>query len=135
VVVPSSSAFAAVETQARAFGKGGPASALRTEAWTTQEWLHFLGAIPQELSDARLAELDRAFKLSEEGNSEILFSWLQLGVKNRYDPIKPPLERFLLSQGRRKFVLPLFRGLMEQGNGAAPTPRRSIRARVRATTP
>ncbi|MDP8916226.1 MAG: M1 family metallopeptidase [Pseudomonadota bacterium] len=120
VVVPSSSAFAAVEVQARAFANGTPAAQLKTGDWTTQEWLHFLGAIPQELPDARLADLDRAFDLSTEGNSEILFAWLQLGVKNRYDPIKPHVERFLLSQGRRKFVLPLFRSLMAQGDWGRP---------------
>ena len=120
VVVPSSSAFAAVEVQAKAFAAGTPAAQLKTADWTTQEWLHFLGAIPQELPDARLAELDRASDLSTEGNSEILFSWLQLGVKNRYDPIKPPVERFLLSMGRRKFVVPLFRSLMAQGDWGRP---------------
>jgi len=120
VVVPSSSAFAAVETQARAFAGGAPAAGLPWRDWTTQERLHFLGAIPQALPDARLADLDRALGLSTAGNSEVLFAWLELGVKNRYDPIKPVVERFLLSMGRRKFVLPLFASLMQQDEWGRP---------------
>ncbi|HEX8570552.1 MAG TPA: M1 family metallopeptidase, partial [Caulobacteraceae bacterium] len=113
--VPTSPAFAAVEAQAKAFASGTPAAQLRTQGWTTQEWQHFLGALPEEMTDARLADLDRVFNLSNQGNSEILFAWLQIGVRNRYEPIVPPLERFLTSIGRRKFVLPLFKELTEQG--------------------
>jgi hypothetical protein len=36
-------------------------------------------------------------------------------VRNRYEPALPALEQFLTSQGRRKFVRPLFAALMEQG--------------------
>ena len=113
--VPQSSAFAAVEAQAKAFTSGTPAGQLRTQGWTTQEWQHFLGALPDKMSTAQLADLERAFSLSNTGNSEILFAWLQIAVRNRYEPALPTLERFLTTMGRRKFVLPLFRELMAQG--------------------
>ncbi|HEX8395304.1 MAG TPA: leukotriene A4 hydrolase C-terminal domain-containing protein [Longimicrobium sp.] len=114
-VVPRSGAFARVEAQAQAFARGTAAGQLQTQGWTTQEWQHFLGALPQTLPAARLADLDRAFGLSRQGNSEILFAWLQMAVRNRYEPALPALERFLTTQGRRKFVRPLFSALMEQG--------------------
>ncbi|HSU12713.1 leukotriene A4 hydrolase C-terminal domain-containing protein, partial [Longimicrobium sp.] len=114
-VVPQSTAFARVEEQAQAFADGTRASALQTANWSTQEWQHFLGALPPRMTPAQLADLDRAFKLSEQGNSEILFAWLQIAVRHRYQPALPALERFLTSQGRRKFVRPLFAALMEQG--------------------
>ena len=41
----------------------------------------------------------------------MLFAWLSLAVANRYDPAVPALERFLTSQGRRKFVAPLIEAL------------------------
>jgi aminopeptidase N len=110
-----SSAFARVEEQAQRFVAGTPAAQLTTQQWSTQEWQHFLGALPQGLSAAQLADLDRAFRLSEQGNSEILFAWLQIAVRHRYEPALPALERFLTSQGRRKFVRPLFQSLMDQG--------------------
>jgi aminopeptidase N len=110
-----SDAFARVEAEAQRFRAGTPAAQLATGQWSTQEWQHFLGALPQGLSAAQLADLDRAFRLSEQGNSEILFAWLQIAVRHRYEPALPALERFLTSQGRRKFVRPLFTSLMAQG--------------------
>jgi leukotriene-A4 hydrolase len=110
-----SGAFAAVEAQAQRFAGGTPAAQLATSQWSTQEWQHFLGALPRGLTPAQLGDLDRAFRLSEQGNSEILFAWLQIAVRHRYEPALPALERFLTSQGRRKFVRPLFANLMEQG--------------------
>ncbi|HEX2204714.1 MAG TPA: M1 family metallopeptidase [Longimicrobium sp.] len=114
-VVRQSDAFARVEAQARAFGAGGRAAQLSTQGWTTQEWQRFLGALPEKLTAEQLADLDRAFGLSRQGNSEILFAWLMMAVRNRYEPALPALESFLTSQGRRKFVRPLFANLMAQG--------------------
>lgn len=114
-IIPRSDAFARVEAQARAFTQGTPAASLATQGWTTQEWQHFLGALPQALPAEKLADLDRAFGLSKQGNSEILFAWLQMAVRNRYEPALPALEQFLTTQGRRKFVRPLYAALMAQG--------------------
>ncbi|HEX8359432.1 MAG TPA: M1 family metallopeptidase [Longimicrobium sp.] len=129
-VVPQSGAFGRVEAQARAFAGGTGAAQLQTSGWTTQEWQHFLGALPKQLTPAQLADLDRAFALSRQGNSEILFAWLQTAVRNRYQPAVPALEQFLTSQGRRKFVRPLFADLMAQGEWGQALARR-IYARAR----
>ena len=102
-----SAAFAAVDSQITAWKSGGPTGALRTTEWSTHEWLHFLGAL-DTLPRARLAQLDSAFKLSASGNSEVLHAWLMLAIRNRYEPSFPALERFLTSQGRRKFLAPLY---------------------------
>ena len=97
--------------EADAFVNGQAAATLGTEGWTTQEWLHFLGSLPEELTRAQMSELDRAFGFTESGNSEILFAWLRHAIANRYEPAFGALESFLERQGRRKFVLPLFRDL------------------------
>ncbi len=129
-VVPRSNAFARVASQAQAFAAGTGAAQLQTRGWTTQEWQHFLGALPKQLTPAQLADLGRAFGLSRQGNAEILFAWLQLAVRNRYQPAVPALEQFLTSQGRRKFVRPLFAELMAQGEWGRSLAR-SIYARAR----
>jgi hypothetical protein len=63
------------------------------------------------MATARLNELNKALKLNESGNNEVLFAWLDLAVRNRFDPAVPALERFLTTQGRRKFVRPLIETL------------------------
>ncbi|MEX0891068.1 MAG: M1 family metallopeptidase [Gemmatimonadota bacterium] len=109
--------FARVEEAARAFEAGGPPDELPTAEWSTHEWLHFLRGLPAELPEARMAALDRAFRLTETENSEILFAWLRMAIRNRYEPAFPALERFLTSQGRRKFLEPLYRELAATDQG------------------
>ena len=111
--VPRSDALDLVAKQAQAFAGGKHASSLATKEWTTQEWQHFLGVLPERLSRAQLEDLDRTFHLSERRNSEILFSWLRIAIRNKYEPAFPALERFLTSQGRRKFLRPLYEDLMK----------------------
>ncbi len=106
-----STAFAAVDSQATAWKNGGMASAIQTGKWSTHEWLHFLGALTDTIPAARLAELDNAFHLSASGNSEIEFAWLKIAIRNHYQPAFAALDRFLTSQGRRKFVAPLYADL------------------------
>lgn len=117
---PESPAFARVDEAARAYAEGAGPVAVPWSQWTTQERQHFLGALPRRLSAERLATLDTAFGLSTNRNSEVLFAWLMLAVENRYQPAVPALERFLLSQGRRKFVLPLFQALWAQDEWGRP---------------
>ena len=92
--------------------------------------MRFLQNLPREMDAARLAALDGAFQLSESTNSETLFAWLKLALANRYDPAVPAAERFLASQGRAKFVVPLFRTLVAQGDWGRPIAER-IYARTR----
>jgi len=115
----NSAAFAAVEQQIRAWRNGGPTSALQTSAWSTHEWLRFLRGLPDTISARRLAELDGAFRLTASGNSEILEEWLQIAIRNRYEPAFPALDRFLTTQGRRKFLTPLYTGLSKTDWGRA----------------
>ena len=39
-----------------------------------------------------MADLDRTFRFSR-GNSEVLFAWLRIAIRNRYAPAMPALER------------------------------------------
>ena len=116
-VVPHSGALSRVIEQATAFAKGGAAAAIVTTDWSTQHWQHFLRSLPATLTPSQLSELDRAFGLTSSGNSEVLFAWLRIAILHRYQPAMPALERFLTSQGRRKFLRPLYEDLMSQDWG------------------
>jgi len=130
-VPPKSEAFAKVDAQAKAFLAGTPAAKLTTAGWSTQEWQHFLRGLPRKLSHAQLADLDRTFGLTGSGNGEIRFDWFELAIANRYDPAVPGIDRFLSGMGRRKFVEPLFKDLMAQGDWGRPIATR-IYAKTRA---
>jgi leukotriene A-4 hydrolase/aminopeptidase len=115
---PKSDAFAKVERQADAWIKGEVTAAkLNTRGWTTQEWLHFLRHLPLQLERARMEELDRTFRLTESGNSEIAHQWLLMAIRNRYEAAYPRLEEYLISIGRRKLIKPLYEELVKTPEG------------------
>jgi leukotriene-A4 hydrolase len=126
---PQSDALQIVERQAKAFAGGAPASSVNAAKWTTQEWQHFLASLPQQLTPAQLTDLDRAFGLTKRGNSEVLFAWLRIAIGHHYQPAMPALEHFLTSQGRRKFLRPLYEDLMKTDWGRAEAKRIYERAR------
>jgi aminopeptidase N len=128
-VAPRSEALERVKAQADAFARGTSAAALMTAGWSTQEWQHFLANLPQMLTPAQLGDLDRAFTLTANGNSEVLSAWLRIGIRHHYQPAMPALERFLTTQGRRKFLRPLYEDLMKQDWGK--TEARRIYAKAR----
>jgi len=115
---PKSDAFAKVEKQADAWLRGEtPVEQLPASTWTTQEWLHFLKYLPQNLGQDRMAQLDRAFNLTRSGNSEIVDQWLLLAIRNHYEAAYPRLEEFLTSVGRQKFIKPLYKELASTPEG------------------
>jgi aminopeptidase N len=129
VPVPQSDALQLVEQQAKAFAGGASAASVKAATWTTQEWQHFLASLPEQMTDAQLADLDRTFRLTERRNSEVLFDWLRIAIRHRYQPAMPALERFLTNQGRRKFLRPLYEDLMKTDWGKAEAQRIYDRAR------
>ena len=110
--LPASEALERVEEAAQAFARGAAASSIAANGWSTQEWQHFLTSLPPTLSPEQLADLDRTFGLTKRGNSEILFAWLRIAIRHHYQSAMPALERFLTTQGRRKFLRPLYEDLM-----------------------
>jgi aminopeptidase N len=112
--------------------QGSPPAAAPWETWGTYERQRYLQTLPRELSRAQLDALQSAFALNDVGNSEVLFDWLALALRNRYEPALASTERFLTSMGRGKFVRPLYRALMEQGDWGRPHARR-IYERARPT--
>ena len=126
---PTSPTLERAAAEARRFADGSPAASLQTEGWATQQWQRFLATLPERLTGAQLADLDATLHLSERGNAEVLFLWLRIAIRNEYKPAYASLERFLTSQGRRKFVEPLFKALLD--TPAGQTEARRIYARAR----
>ena len=53
------------------------------------------------------------------GNSEIACVWFELAIRARYAPAMPQLEQFLMTVGRRKFLVPLYTELAKTPEGQA----------------
>lgn len=107
--------FDKVNAERDKFLKGAAASSLTTSTWTTHEWLHFLRKMPKPLTKEQMADLDKANKFSQSGNSEIADLWFIMSVAAGYDVAYPAMEKFLSSVGRRKFLEPLYKEMMTSG--------------------
>lgn len=105
-----SARFAAVDAARERFVAGKTdAKGLGAAKWTTYEWVHFLNVFGEGKPDPKqMAALDAEYGLTARGNSEIAFRWLLASIRADYQPARPALEKFLLSIGRRKFVVPLW---------------------------
>lgn len=123
VARPDPAAFATVDAAVRAYAGNGAIPA-GYDGWTSAERQRFLDNIPKDRSAAQLAALDDALGLSDTGNNEELFLWLELALANRYEPAVSQAEQFLARVGRAKFVRPLFAVLMGEGEWGQPIARR-----------
>jgi leukotriene-A4 hydrolase len=115
---PKSDAFENVEKTVKTYLDGKPISIKKADKfWTTQEWLHFLKSMPENLGTEKMSQLDQMFAFTKSGNSEIAFQWLLMSIKNNYKAADARLEEFLTTIGRRKFVRPLFTELAKTPEG------------------
>ena len=116
-VVPTSDRFARVEEAYQQWQKGKAAAQLSTNNWSSHEWLHFIRMLPEQMSQQQMAELDKAFAFTASGNSEVLAAWLLHAIRNNYTSADQALETFLTNVGRRKFLVPLYKELIETPQG------------------
>ena len=119
-VYAQSDAFTKVDEQRSAFLDGRiPARKLKTKAWSSHEWQHFLDNLPATVSAAQLAELDREFRLTRARDSYVAVSWFRVAIRHGHAPVLPAVERFLLTVGRMRFINPLYRELAKTPDGRA----------------
>ena len=129
-VMPKSDALEKVEQARDAWLMSGSIEALaQASAWSTQEWVHFIDALPRKLDADRLSALDRRFKLTDSPNAEIAHVWFRLAIANRYTAAFPAMERYMIRIGRRKLIVPLYRDLALTADGKAMAQRIYAKAR------
>ena len=117
-VLPVSSAFEPVDAARSAWVAGTLASKKFGADWVTQQWLYFLDNMPAALSAKQLADLDQAYALTHSQNALLERSWLELVIRNNYQPGFARLEDYLKSIGRRLLIEPLYTDLMKTPSGA-----------------
>lgn len=122
--------FEKVDADLQEWLAGKPLNTLTTKSYSAFEWIHFLRALPVNLKEAKLTELDHTFHFSQSGNAEIRFAWLELALSSQYKPAYPAAEEFLVGVGRRKFVKPLFVILVRTPEGKQLAEKIYLKARA-----
>lgn len=86
--------------------------------WSYQERYHFISRLSESTNGASLQTLDKSFDITNTGNNEVLFAWLEKSIQKNYASAYPRLEEFLTHVGRRKFVAPLFEAMIKTNQKA-----------------
>ena len=103
-----------VDIAVSSWASGGMATSdLLWNDWIYQERYRFLKSIPSSVSVVKLDELNTTFKISSTGNNEVLFAWLEQAVLKGHEASYDRLETFLINVGRRKFLTPLYKALLD----------------------
>jgi leukotriene-A4 hydrolase len=118
---PASPRFAMVDAARAKLVAGESLDQQQYAAWSTHEWVYFIRGFGAE--EARLIPaLDEQFSFSSSKNAEILSVWFSLVMKNRPDYVRKngifakSLEQFLIEVGRRKFLMPTYKAMKENGS-------------------
>jgi len=85
-----------------------------TDKWNTHQWLRFMNAL-EGLSADQVMTLDRNFHFTWSGNSEIFAAWAVLATRSGFRgmALDEEMIQFLLRVGRRKFLTPIYKALVE----------------------
>ncbi len=111
---PTTERFAKIDTVVKAWQQGViETDQINSQQWTTQEWLHFLRALPDQLSQQQLQSLDQTFGFTQRQNSEIAHDWLLISINNQYQAAYPRLIEYLNGIGRVKLIKPLYEAMMD----------------------
>src|SRR5690606_22005927 len=92
--------------------------------WSTHEWLYFIRSFTK--ADVQLLrKLDANYSFTSTKNAEIMSAWMQLTLRHnenglRYETgtevsFKQAVENYLVKVGRRKFLMPAYKALLESG--------------------
>ncbi len=78
------------------------------------QWLRYMNAL-EGLSADQVMALDRNFHFTRSGNSEIFAAWAVLATRSgfRDKALDEEMMQFLVRVGRRKFLTPIYKALVE----------------------
>ena len=111
------SSWLSVDRDGKASPKGNDMA-----SWSSLQITCFLDDLALKLGDkplklSTLQAMNELYKFSESRNSEVLYRYCELAIPAEDTSVIPVAVRFITSQGRMKFVRPLFRALYKSKMG------------------
>ncbi len=88
-----------------------------TNGFTTHHWQYLIRQFGKKATLQQVENFDKIFKFSNRSNAEICCDWFTLSVKKGDTQNQLQIEKFLISVGRRKFLVPIYEALEKTPNG------------------
>jgi len=102
-----------VRALAAGWARGARPTQDDVDTWSPTEWQLYLQDLPRQLGDADCHWLDETFKLTRQGNYEVLVEWLTIAAGSNFAPALPRVREVLGSVGRMKYLKPLYKALVQ----------------------
>ena len=119
-VVPASNSLEEAATMAITWSSGErPVDELPVDDWSPQAMVAFIKALPDDLAEHQLRELDQTLHLSTAGNSEIARAWFIQAATRKYRPSYDEMRSYLNRYGRTRLVKPVYKALFGNGEDSA----------------
>ena len=110
-------AFVKVDSLLAKWNRDSVSTGLKKQIKSTNEILYFISHLPAGLSNTNMSSLDKTFGFTNSGNAEIQAAWYVWAVRYNYKTADSAIEKFLLSVGRRKFIVPIYKELIKTTAG------------------
>jgi leukotriene-A4 hydrolase len=88
-----------------------------TSKYTSFHWQYLIRQFGKKANLEQVKSFDKVFHFSGRSNAEIGCDWFVLSVKVGYTQNRPQIENFLISVGRRKFLMPIYGALVKTEEG------------------
>ena len=109
--------FAAIDSSIAQWQKTKSLTGLNQKIKTTNSLLYFIRHLPDSITPTDMAAIDKEFKFTQSGNTEVQTAWYTLAIRHKYQPAYSSVETFLIHVGRRKFLRPLYGELIKTPEG------------------
>lgn len=98
------------------------------DEWTSGQKICFLDALlkllqddgnghPKKLHIFTLEQMQKMYGFQKSQNAEILFRYCMLAVQSEDSSVYPIVQRFITTQGRMKYIRPLYRAMFSSSSG------------------
>ena len=92
-----------------------PFTGQEVEAFSGGQLQEFLNTLLEAapLSVTKLEKLEELYQFDRSSNVEIVYRWIRLGIKARWEKVVDAALKLVTEVGRMKFVRPIYRDLYE----------------------
>ena len=116
-IAPLSSTFAKIDAEQKLWRTQKSVTGLSKKLVSTDEKLYFIRTLPSDIHIPEMELIDQEFNFTTSGNAEIESEWFTLSAQKGYKAAYGNMQNFLISVGRRKFILPIYKALIKSAEG------------------
>ena len=119
IIAVNSPVFDHIDTLVINWNKAHDAAGLSKYIKSSNEKQYFIRHLPAPLSVKDMAGLDQEFHFTQSHNTDVQLAWYTLAIRYQYYAADKNIEDYLLSNGRRGHIVPLYQEMIKTPEGKA----------------